>query len=45
LGKSELERVQEDVEVTSFELMCRNLPGGTEEYHKNVRITGIRVEF
>jgi hypothetical protein len=40
-----MERVQEDVEVTSFELMCRNLPGRTEEYHKNVRIAEIEVEI
>ena len=45
LVKTELERVQEESEVTSFELLCRNLPGGTEEYHKNIRIAGIRFEF
>jgi hypothetical protein len=43
LVKSELERVQEKAKLTGFELLCLNLPGGTEEYHKNVRIAGIRV--
>jgi hypothetical protein len=45
--KNQLERVWKKADVTSFEVLSRSLPGGTEETTKNftVRIVNLRAEI